>query len=57
MMRSTPSVSIIGASTGRRKLAPTQKLRRKYSLGLIVSDAATAPKKLASALALVVIRR
>ena len=49
MTWSIPSSRQSGASLGRRKEAPIQKLRAKYSDGFIVSLAAAAPKKLASA--------
>ena len=45
-----------GASLGRRKLAPIQKLRAKYSVGVIVIFAAAAPKNFASAALAVVMR-
>ena len=45
-----------GASLGRRKLAPIQKLRAKYSVGVIVILAAAAPKNLASAALAMVMR-
>ncbi len=45
-----------GASLGRRKLAPIQKLRAKYSVGVIVIFAAAAPKKFDSAALAVVMR-
>ena len=49
MIRSTPTSWRTADSVARRKLAPTQKLRAKYSDGVIDMPLAAAPKKSASA--------
>ena len=49
MIRSTPTSWRTADSLARRKLAPTEKLRAKYSDGVMDIPLAAAPKKLASA--------
>ena len=56
MMWPTPRSRHSGDSLGRRKLAPIQKLRAKYSDGVIVIFAAAAPKNFDSAALAVVMR-
>ena len=49
MMRSTPTSCRSADSTGRRKLAPIQQFRWKYSLGVSDSCSTAAPPKWYSA--------
>ena len=56
MIRSTPTSWRTADSLARRKLAPTEKFRAKYSDGVIDMPWAAAPKKAASAAPPMVIR-